>query len=143
MRSTLSGSRFTLWSAMALWIVGCGLGTKSGESDPETETRPRTTLVVENRHFNEINVFVLRGGAPIRLGSVTSTRRVTFDLSRIVTGSGHNLSFVADPVGADAYTSEAVPVRPGDAVEFRVADILDQSSVSVFIGANIGSLEQA
>lgn len=55
------------------------------------EDRSAVTLIVENKQFDDIVVYLVRGGAPIRLGVVEGFRARTFRLLPAVLGAGNDL----------------------------------------------------
>lgn len=117
--------------ALVFLIAGsCWLARRGAKEDeaPERET----LLVVENQHSSDVTVYVMRGAARARLGTVTSMRTETFVVPRILVGSVVDLRLVADPIGGEPYVSEPVSVGPGDQIQFRLANILEQSSLSVW-----------
>lgn len=99
----------------------------------EEEPAAETMLSVENRHWSNVTVYVLRGNARVRMGTVTSMNTRTFVVPAVIVSSGPvDVRLIADPVGAEPYTSEPVSVAPGDHIEFRLANMLRQSSVWVW-----------
>ncbi len=93
---------------------------------------PETTLVVENRHWANVTVYILRGHSRVRMGTVNSMDSQEFVVPGILVGRVVDLRLVADPVGGQPYISEEILVGPGDVIDFRLANILVQSSISVW-----------
>ncbi len=116
-------------AAVLLALAGCGLRREAGEGE---EPEPDTVVVVDNRHWADVTIHLLRGTARVRLGTVTSMKTETFVVPAVVVGSAVEIRLLADPVGGDAYISEPVLVQPGDEVVFQVASRLQQSSLSVY-----------
>jgi hypothetical protein len=76
---------------------------------------------VDNRAFLDANVFVLRSGQRIRLGTATGSSRTTFTLPRGLVSSATQLSFLIDFVGSSrSPISEEITVLPGDTVMLMV-----------------------
>ncbi len=117
---------------MTAWVGGCSLLRGGGhEEDAEREV-VEVVVVVENRNWQDVTVYALRGGARVRLGTVTSMQTARFVLSTEMTGSTQ-LRLMADPVGSlETFTSEPVRVEPGDQVQWRLANQLVQSAIFVF-----------
>ncbi len=105
-------------SALLLAVPACA-STPGGEASAEprrAEPRAPTILVVENRGFLDMTVYVLRtGGQRVRLGVVTghSTARLTIP-AQLVFGAT-TLQFLADPIGGSRTPiSNEIAVSEGD-----------------------------
>ncbi len=115
---------------MTACVGGCSL-LRGGDEDAEPEV-VEVVVVVENRNWQDVTVYALRGGARVRLGTVTSMQTGRFVLSTEMTGSTQ-LRLMADPVGSlETFTSEPVRVEPGDQVQWRLANQLVQSAIFIF-----------
>jgi len=119
----------TVVLACLLTLPSCALWKSSAEDE---EPVPETVLTVENRHWSNVTVYVLRGNARVRMGTVTSMNTYRFVVPPVIVNNVVDIRLIADPVGADPYTSEPVTIGPGDHVEFRLAHNLVQSSVWVW-----------
>jgi hypothetical protein len=81
----------------------------------------RTTLVVENRAFLDHDIYVVRSGQRIRLGTVTGNSKATFTIPASVVGAVTSLRFIADPIGAPRQpVTEEITVSPGDRVVLTI-----------------------
>jgi len=119
---------FALSSLLA--FAACA-GQRGKPGDDQVEA-PATLLSVENRHWSNVTVYVLRGGARARIGTVTSMRTETFVIPAVLVGSVVELRLIADPVGGEPYVSDAVTVGPGERIDFRIANNLVHSSLSIW-----------
>ncbi len=118
--------------ACAVGLGACALLRKGNAEGEEAESR-QTLLHVENRHWADVTVYVIRGGARARMGTVTSLSSKTFVVPAEMVSSGTLIRLLADPVGSTTeFLSEQVRVDPGDQVEWRLANKLDHSSLSVW-----------
>lgn len=118
--------------ACALGLGGCALLRKGNAKGEEAESR-QTLLHVENRHWADVTVYVVRGGARARMGTVTSMSAETFVVPAEMVSSGTLIRLLADPIGSTTeFLSEQVRVGPGEQVEWRLANKLDHSSLSVW-----------
>ncbi len=124
--------RFRTAAAAVLLLALAGCGLLRREAGEDEEARPETVVVVENLHWADITIHLLRGEARVRLGTVTSMNTETFVVPPVIVGGAVEIRLMADPVGGDAYVSEPVLVQPGDEVVFQVASRLQQSSLSVY-----------
>jgi hypothetical protein len=119
----------------AITVLACAVTLEScllRKSEEENEGPPPETLLsVENRHWSDVTIYVLRGNARVRMGTVTSMNTVRFVFPAVLVGNVTDIRLMADPIGNDPYVSEPVTVGPGDLVEFRLANDLTHSSVWV------------
>jgi hypothetical protein len=116
-----------LWSSLGL--AGC-LVQRPDTDEEKAEDLP-TLLSVENRHWSNVTIYVMRGGARARIGTVTSMRTETFVIPAVLVGSVVDLRLIADPLGGEPYVSDPVIVGPGERIDFRLANILVHSSISI------------
>lgn len=114
--------------------AGCALlpgGKKSDDS--EAEANPRKVVIVQNRHWSDVRISAIRGGARYRLGTVNSMHTDTLVIPPVITSGIVDLRFLAEPIGSSSrFLSEPVRVGPGEDVELRIANELGHSAVSVF-----------
>ena len=76
---------------------------------------------VENRDFLDMNVYVVRSGQRIRLGTVTGLSTQLLPIPAALVGAGWDLRFLIDPVGSTRTPiSQAIHVSPGDVVELTI-----------------------
>jgi hypothetical protein len=102
--------------ALALVSVGCGPGLQSGSTDPE----PRTTLRVVNQNFLDMNVYVLRGGQRLRLGTVTGLTTQVLVIPATIARSSP-LQFEVHGIGGRGNPrSETISVQPGDEIRLTI-----------------------
>lgn len=119
--------------ALALAPGGCTMLRRGGDESDRTEKKRETLLVVENRHWADVTVYVIRGGARARMGTVTSMSTVTFVVPPEMLSAGADIRLLADPVGSTTeFLSELVRVEPGEEIEWRLANKLIHSSLSVW-----------
>jgi hypothetical protein len=110
------------WAALApvaAALTGCRTTPRAGQA---ADTQATTTLLVENRAFLDVNVYVVRsGGQRIRLGTVTGNSTGRLRIPSDVVGGIGALRFIADPVGANrSPVSEEISVRAGDEVRMII-----------------------
>jgi hypothetical protein len=81
----------------------------------------RTTVKVENRGFLDRDIFVVRSGQRIRLGTVTGGQTATFTIPASVVSGVTAIRFIADPIGAPRPpVTEEITVSPGDQVVLTI-----------------------
>lgn len=121
-RRGVSGARLALVAALLLAAAPACRTSKSAEAGGKpTAERARTTVRVENRSFLDHNVFVLRGGQRIRLGTVTGNSTQVFTIpSNLIFGIS-SLQFLVDPIGGSRQPiSNEIRVGEGDEVQLVI-----------------------
>lgn len=90
---------------------------------PPAPVNPSLPAMVEvqNQAFNDMNIYVMRGGTRARLGTVTGNTTKVFEIPRNMVGEGTPIRFQADPIGGSRtpFTQEVV-VLPGETVVLRI-----------------------
>jgi hypothetical protein len=115
-----SVARLGLLLAVACGVVVPATGCARRGAASQQDERP-TTLRVRNQNFLDMNVFVVRGGQPIRLGTVSGNSTQVLRIPAYLLAGVTPLRFVADPIGRSrGPVSEEIVVSPGDQVELMV-----------------------
>ncbi len=104
--------------ALALTIAGCSRTAKpASELPPQAET----ALKVENQNYLDMDIYVLRGGARMRVGMVPGLSSRIFMLRPEVVGTAAELRFEVHPIGGRQNPiSETVTVHPGEVIELTI-----------------------
>ena len=101
--------------------VACGgraVETSAGEVALADTT---TSLVVDNRGFADMTIYVLEGSSRRRLGTANGNSRTRIPLPRTLVGNGRDLQFLADPLGGTrSSVSQRIFVAPGDKVGMTI-----------------------
>ncbi len=106
--------------AIALAATLAAGACASAGTTPENR-QPATTLRVENQRTLDVNVYVVRSGQRLRLGTATALTTETFTIPASVVTPGVTLQFLADPIGqVSTSVSEEVMVDPGDEITLVV-----------------------
>ncbi len=91
------------------------------QSDEVVEPQAPTMLRVENQAFLDMNIFVLRSGQRIRLGTVSGNSTARFKLPANLIFGTTPLRFQADPIGGNRQpVSQEISVSPGDEVVLTI-----------------------
>lgn len=99
-------------------VAGCGAGRKP--TTPAQEA-PQTTLVVDNRGWVDMTIYVLRGTQRMRLGIVPGTSVRRFVIPSTLIFGATPLRFLADPIGSSRTPiSNEISVRPGEEVRLLI-----------------------
>ena len=119
---TLSRPRASLPSRvvllLVLWLATAACYGKGKNAPAPVE---RTTVKVENRGFLDRDIFVVRSGQRIRLGTVTGGQTATFTIPASIVSGVTAIRFIADPIGAPRQpVTEEITVSPGDRVVLTI-----------------------
>ena len=105
--------RLLLVLVVLLATGACGSASRRAGGAAEAQT----TVRVENRNFLDMNVYVVRSGQRIRLGTVPGTSTRVFPIPSHMIFGGTQLQFLADPIGSrQTPISDTIVVNPGDEV---------------------------
>lgn len=107
--------RVLLIGAVALATTACA------GSRRQLPPRERTVLVVDNRGYADMTVYVVAGSSRTRVGTAGGLRITELTIPANAVGGGTPLRFVADPLGSSrqSYTQE-IYVREGDRVTLTI-----------------------
>ena len=116
-------------------IAGCA--GKSEETEDEevgpVRSGAEVALEVENHGWSDIVIYLVRGTATERLGSVGSLNTQTFIFPYRRLGIGNDVRLRADPIGAiQTYTSENLQVHPGQWIKWTLESDLTRSFLAVY-----------
>jgi hypothetical protein len=110
----------------------CGLLSSKRSESNNAPASSEISVEVENHNWSDIRIYLVTGDLPHRLGMVPALSSATFAFPshRLNTGSGVRLR--ALPMAGRAFTSETIPVQPGQAIFWMLENDLDTSSLSVY-----------
>jgi hypothetical protein len=119
--------------AVAMLMAACASagGPKQMDQDGYRDAG-RAEIIVQNSNWLDMNVYAVRGGSRMRLGTVTSMGRERFRLPRYMVEGIGGLQLVADPIGSrDVYSSQPIMISPGQRIEWKLENNLALSSFAV------------
>jgi hypothetical protein len=101
-----------------LLLAGCaGNRSRGGAADGGG----RTTVEVENRSWSAVNVYAVRGGQRVRLGTVQAVTTSVLTIPSAIVSGVTSLSFLIDPIGSSRTPiSQEISVREGDQITLYV-----------------------
>lgn len=106
--------------AMAL-ILALGACTALGSRG----TEPYATLVVHNDATVTVNVYAVRAGSRIRIGTVTSLRSAEFPLRLRMLSGANELQLLIDPIGSRReYPAQSIIVDEDSVIELQVSSFI-------------------
>ena len=92
----------------------------------------QTTLHVDNGNWAEMTIYVMRGVARTRLGSVRGMSKADFRITDTMVNGLGEVRIIADPVGSErTYVSGIIHVVPGSRVDLKLQSHLPISYFSV------------
>ncbi len=102
------------------------------EDDPQASVRAEPIHIhVRNENFLDVNVFVIVNGVSRRLGTVTGNGARDFTVDWGIT-IGQSIAIQAVPIGGrGSANSGQLSIGLGQVIDFTVAPVLRQSTVSV------------
>lgn len=82
-----------------------------------SDNHPATTVTVDNRASLSMDIFIIRGGQRIRLGTADALATTKLTIPRGIVYESTDVRFLADPIGGNrAPISETITVHEGDEI---------------------------
>ncbi|GAC1651959.1 MAG: hypothetical protein NVS4B3_13490 [Gemmatimonadaceae bacterium] len=105
----------------ALWIlVAVDACSRRATNDLPPANAPASIRVI-NDGFADMNIFMLRSGERIRLGTVTGLSSAVFTIRAALLFGPTSFRFVSEPIGGSrSPVSEEITVSPGDEITLRI-----------------------
>ena len=102
------------------------------EPAPAQSDRQGFSLVINNRHYLDVNVFVQHDGQASRLATVTGSSSTAMVVPAWMLGKSGVIRLIAEPVGDhSSYSTESLVIQPGQMVELNVESAIARSNYSV------------
>jgi hypothetical protein len=108
----------------------CGFFS-SGNSNSRP-TRSQVVVAVESHSWSDITVYLIGRGLPQRLGMVTALGSATFGFPSQQLNTSGGVRLRALPVAGRPFTSETIPVQPGQSIFWTLEDNLETSNFTVY-----------
>ena len=100
--------------------------------DPQPVQANGFSLILNNRHLLDVNIFLQHDGQPDRIATVPSSTTRAIVLPLRMLGQSKIIRLIAEPIGAETrYTTDMLVVQPGQIIELNVESLLDRSNYSV------------
>lgn len=125
---------FVLLAALAAPVQATAQAPeKSVEAVESVAQDGRVTLQIENHHWQDVRVYVISGSLARRIGTVTGLTTENFKLPRDLNVTVHDVQIAISPIGMrGVHYSPRVVLSPGDHIQYRVANNLALSTLSIF-----------
>src|SRR5215475_523513 len=116
--------------ALGLFALACLRHPQTGDDQPVEKADP-IHIHVRNENFLDMNVYLVISGVNRRLGTVTGNGAGDFTVDWGIT-VGQSFSLLAVPIGGrGSANSGSLSIGLGQMIDFTVAPVLRQSTVSV------------
>jgi hypothetical protein len=100
---------------VAIATLGCGGGRRPAQH------RERTVVVVDNRGYTDMTIYVVSGTRRTRIGNAGGLTKTELTIPEFSIGNGGSISFVADPIGGNrASFSTEVYIRAGETITLTI-----------------------
>jgi hypothetical protein len=117
------------WSPI-LALIACA-GPRQ-DVDPAPLEPSGFSLILNNRHLLDVNIFLQHDGQPDRIATVTSSSSHSLVLPLRLLGQSKTIRIIAEPIGDETrYTTDILLVQPGQIIEFNVESTIARSNYSV------------
>ncbi|MBI4520944.1 MAG: hypothetical protein HY701_08900 [Gemmatimonadetes bacterium] len=110
-----------LATTITLEMAASACAPRATLPQPGRARAARTQVQITNHNWSDLKVYLVGGGAPLRLGTVTTTHTETFRLPAWVDVSITQPSFLVVPIGSMwSHLSEPVMVQAGQTIVWTV-----------------------
>ena len=129
----MAGGRGDGWTGgrmLLLILVACA-GPRQNV-DPEPVEASGFSLILNNRHLLDVNIFLQHDGQPDRITTIPSSTSRAIVLPLRMLGQSKTIRIIAEPIGDDSrYTTDMLLVQPGQIVELNVESLIARSNYSI------------
>ena len=102
-------------------LVVLAAGACHGRAAPPLNPQAEVAVNVDNQNFADMNVFLIRGGQRIRLGTVPGISTRILMVRPELIGYGTEVRFELHPIGGRGNPlTETISVRPGDVIHLTI-----------------------
>jgi hypothetical protein len=100
--------------------------------DPEPVQADGFSLILNNHHLLDVNIFLLHDGQPDRIATIPSSTTRAIVLPLRMLGQSKAIRIIAEPIGDETrYTTDLLVVQPGQIVELNVESAISRSSYNI------------
>lgn len=123
--------RYAALTGAILLASSCAHRTKAADEINPAETE--FVLNIVNRHWQDVRVYLIGAGQPLRIGTVTAITDHSFTLPGWMLGSSRVIRIYVNAIGGNEYfQTESISVQPGQYVEVRLETDLSRSTYGVY-----------
>ena len=125
-----AGKRALIVGILMLVIPGCA-GPRQNV-DPDPVEADGFSLILNNRHLLDVNIFLQHDGQPDRIATVPSSTSRQIVLPLRMLGQSKTIRLIAEPIGdGTSYTTDVLVVQPGQIIELNVESLIARSNYSI------------
>ena len=119
--------------AWMLFLLACSAPRPDlGEAEPRKESSEGFELILNNRHYLDVNIFVQHDGQASRIVTVTGSSSLELAVPAWMLGQSRVVRLIAEPIGdGSRYVTDNLVVLPGQVVELNVESSIARSNYSV------------
>ena len=100
--------------------------------DPDPLDADGFSLILNNRHLLDVNIFLQHDGVPDRIATVPTATSREIVLPLRMLGQSKTIRLIAEPIGDEnSYTTDILVVQPGQIIELNVENLLSRSSYNI------------
>jgi hypothetical protein len=117
---------------VVLFLVTLACAGPRQNVEPDPVHAEGFSLVLNNRHLLDVNVFLQHDGQSDRVATVVASTTRSLQLPVWMLGQSKTVRLIAEPIGDDSrYITDVLLVQPGQVVELNVEGSLARSNYSV------------
>jgi hypothetical protein len=111
-------------------ITGCAGPRQNVDSEPLEASG--FSLVLNNHHLLDVNIFLQHDGQADRIATVISSSSRSLVLPLRMLGHSRAIRLIAEPIGDETqYTSDLLVIQPGQIIELNVEGTITRSNYSI------------
>ena len=119
-------------SSLVLFFLLAACAGPRQNVDPEPVEADGFSLILNNRHLLDVNIFLQHDGQPDRVATVTSATSRSIVLPLRMLGNSKAIRIIAEPIGDETrYTTDILVVQPGQIIELNVESTINRSNYSI------------
>jgi hypothetical protein len=117
--------------AVVMMVGACAPAAERARS--AVAFRGGTVLAVQNDNWSDVTIYLMRGSARTRIGSVPAMGKAEFRLPAAYVVGVSDVTLQAAPVGSnDSYISPSIMIFPGAQLALTVGSALRLSNFAVY-----------
>jgi hypothetical protein len=117
--------------AVALAVTIACAGPRQ-DVDPDPVEADGFSLILNNRHLLDVNIFLQHDGQPDRIATVPTATSREIVLPLRMLGQSKTIRLIAEPIGDESrYTTDLLVVQPGQVVELNVENLIARSNYNI------------
>jgi len=131
-RRDSGAGRRVVRAAWILVLVTLACAGPRQNVDPEPVEADGFSLILNNRHLLDVNIFLQHDGQPDRIATVPSSTSRALVLPLRMLGQSKAIRIIAEPIGDQtSFTTDVLVVQPGQIVELNVESLLARSNYNI------------